>query len=301
MTATKGRLKMAQAGQGDEIDDFAARFAAMPTFPLAVREYVVTLSGMRQRLRLLNKVISHNARWRVAAFLMYLSADRERFGPDGGATYTNLLEMCRRQAEIKPRMLKTVLALLQITGSVKAMRKQGDRRWKYYQPTERLHEFMRQWMGKSTRVLDILEPEKGRSQLLRDDPGFCDRFLVSSGRAHLTAVPLVERMPEYVAFFGSREGAAAVADAVMIADLNGLPIPSRAELAKLYGFSKTQITKVLSDGEARGYFVMGSAGAPAPTPQLRASYGKWVSLELAFYAVHMPFSVERQAKPEGSS
>jgi hypothetical protein len=259
------REKMAQTEQKDEIDEIALRFAAMPAFPLAVREYIVTLASMRQRLRFLNKVISHNARWRVAGFLMYLNADRERFGAEGGATYTNLLEMCCRRAEIKPRVLKTVLALLQITGSVKAMRKEGDRRSKFYQPTERMHEFMRQWMGKSTRVLDILEPEKRRSQLLRDDPGFCDRFLVSSGRAHLTALPLVERMPEYVAFFGSREGAAAVADAVLLADLDGSPIPSRAELAKLYG-------------------------APAPTPRLRASYSKWVSIELAFYSMHMQSS-----------
>jgi hypothetical protein len=183
------RVKMAQAEQQDEIDEIAARFAAMPAFPLAMREYTVNMMRMRQGLRLLNKVISHNARWRVAGFLMYLSADRERFGPKGGATYTNLLEMCRRRAEIKPRVLKTVLALLQMTGSVKVVRKEDDRRSKFYRPTGRMHEFMRQWTGNNTRVLDVLEPEKRRSQLLRDDPGFCDRFLVSSGRAHLTAVP----------------------------------------------------------------------------------------------------------------
>jgi hypothetical protein len=288
VTETRGRrVKMVQAGQRDEIDEIAVRFAAMPAFPLAVGEYIVTMTSMRQRFRLLNKVISHNARWRVAAFLMYLSADRERFGPDGGATYTNLLEMCRRRAEIKPRVLKTVLALLLITGSVKVARKEDDRRSKFYQPTERMHEFMRHWMGNSTRVLDILEPEKRRSQLLRDDPGFCDRFLVSSGRAHLTAVPLVERMPEHTAFFGSRDGAAAVAHAVLLAEIDDLPVPSRAELTKLYGFSKTQFTKVLTDGVRRGYFVVDSAGVPAPTSRLRASYSKWVSIELAFYAFHM--------------
>ena len=184
-------------------------------------------------------------------------------------------------------MLKTVLALLLITGSVKVARKEDDRRSKFYQPTERMHEFMRHWMGNSTRVLDILEPEKRRSQLLRDDPGFCDRFLVSSGRAHLTAVPLVERMPEHTAFFGSRDGAAAVAHAVLLAEIDDLPVPSRAELTKLYGFSKTQFTKVLTDGVARGYFVVDSAGVPAPTSRLRASYSKWVSIELAFYAFHM--------------
>ena len=94
-------------------------------------------------------------------------------------------------------------------------------------------------------------------------------------------------MPEHTAFFGSRDGAAAVAHAVLLAEIDDLPVPSRAELTKLYGFSKTQFTKVLTDGVRRGYFVVDSAGVPAPTSRLRASYSKWVSIELAFYAFHM--------------
>src|ERR1700758_4925145 len=83
VTETRGRrVKMVQAGQRDEIDEIAVRFAAMPAFPLAVREYIVTMTSMRQRFRLLNKVISHNARWRVAAFLRYLTADRGPVGPN---------------------------------------------------------------------------------------------------------------------------------------------------------------------------------------------------------------------------
>ena len=291
------RGEMAQAEESNEIDEVAARFAAMPTFPLALREYSVNLMRMRRSPRILNKLISHHARWRVAGYLMYLNADRERFGGDGGATYSNLMDMCRREPVINPRTMKTVLALLQLTGSLRAKRSRKDGRSKTYQPSERMNEFTRQWMGYGTKVLDILEPEKQRSRLLRNDPDFANRFLVSSGRAHRTAVPLVSRLANYIAFFGSRDGAGGVLLAVMLADIDGTPVASRNDLAKSFGFSKTQVTNVFSDGKAQGYFTLDEAGVPAPTPHLRDLFQKWVALELAFYAVHMP-ALPRERAPQ---
>src|SRR6185503_10804788 len=97
----------------------------MPAFEAAVQAYILGMTGFRRSHRLINKLISYHARWRVVGFLLYLHADRERFGPDGGATYGNLLEMCNRR-EMSPRVLKTVLAVLQFTGFVTARRSSGD-------------------------------------------------------------------------------------------------------------------------------------------------------------------------------
>jgi hypothetical protein len=281
------RVDSARAAEPDPLLLQAARFAAMPAFAAAVREYTVGLAGFRRSHRLVNKVISYHARWRVAAYLLYLHADRERFGPEGGATYGNLHEMCSRRQKISPRVLKTVLALLQMTGFVKASRSSSDRRSKIYQPTGRMESFMQPWLRYATDTLDILEPAMHRAGMLCDDPGFADRFLVSMGRAHLTAIPLVERMPEFQAFFGARDGAGAVLLAVMLADIDGTPAPSRAELARTFGFSKSQVTNVLLLGETQGYFVLDTAGVPAPTPTMRETFRKWISIELAFYAMHM--------------
>ena len=197
--------------------------------------------------------------------------------------------MCNRR-DVRPRVLKTVLALLQFTGFVKARRSSGDRRSKIYQPTPRMQSFMQPWLRYATGTLDILEPEMRRARMLQDDPGFVDRFLVSSGRAHETATPLVERMPEFVAFFGARDGAGAVLLPIMLADIDGTPVPSRAELARTFGLSKTQVTSVFRLGEAQGYFVLDAAGVPAPTSLLRKTFRKWVAIELAFYAQHMQSS-----------
>jgi hypothetical protein len=265
----------------------AERFAAMPAFDEAVRAYIAGMTGFRRSNRLMNKLISSHARWRLAGYLLYLHADRERFGPDGGATYGNLLEMCSRPPEISPRVLKTMLALLQFTGFVAATRHNSDGRSKIYKPTPRMRDFMQPWLHYATGTLDILEPDLRRARLWNDDPGFVDRFLVSSGRAHETAKPLVERMPEWVAFFGTREGAGAVVLAIMRADIDGAAVPSRAELAKAFGLSKTQVTKTLQLGETEGYFMLDADGVPAATDFLRATFRQWVSTELAFYAQHM--------------
>jgi DNA-binding MarR family transcriptional regulator len=265
----------------------AARFAAMPAFPAAVREYTLGLAHFKRSPRLVNKLISYDARWRVVGYLLYLQADRDRFGPEGGATYGRLLDLCSRRQEVSPRVLKTMLALLQLTGFVETRRSRADRRLKFYRPTERMDEFVRKWLAYGVKALDILEPQMQRERLLREDPGFADRFLVAGGRAHLGATPPAERMPEFIAFLGARDGAGAAVVSVLLAEMDGTPAPSRAEVAKKYGLSKTQVTNVLIAGEAHGFFALDAAGVPAATPHLRNSFGRWVAIELAFYAQNM--------------
>jgi hypothetical protein len=285
-TSTAGPAGSCLPDGMDPLAACAARFAAMPAFDAAVRAYITGMTGFRRSNALINKLISYHARFRLAGYLLYLHADRERFGPDGGATYGNLLAMCSRPPEISPRTLKTMLALLQLTGFVTATRG-GDRRSKIYQPSPRMQGFMQPWLRYATGTLDLLEPDLRRARLLQDDPGFVERFLVSTGRAHETAKPLVERMPEYIALFAARDGAGAVLLPVMRADMDGTPVPSRGELAKTFGVSKTQVTKVLQLGEAAGYFALDAAGTPAATELLRTTFRKWVATELAYYAQHM--------------
>jgi DNA-binding PadR family transcriptional regulator len=265
----------------------AARLQAHPAFTDALRKYTHGMIGFRKSNRLINKMISYHARWRVALYLLYLHADRERFGPDGGATYGNLLEMCGRRPEVSARSLKTMLALLQMSGFVRTIRNRRDGRGKIYQPTDRMNGFLGPWLSYATQTLDMLQPEERRERMLLDDPTFVDRLLISTGRAHANAIPLVERMPEFTAFFGGRDGAGAIQLAVMLADMNGQPLASRADLGKRFGLSKTQVTTVFHLGQNLGYFELDADGVPTATPYLRASFRRWVSIELAFYATHM--------------
>jgi hypothetical protein len=271
------------AADQDELIAHATRLLALPAFPQAVREYTVGLARFRESPRLANKLISYDTRWRVVGYLLYLAADRELFGPEGGAIYGRMLEICTRRQEVSPRVLKTMLALLKFTGFVETVR-DTDRRSKMYRPTARMDQFVNLWLGYAVSALDILEPQLQRTRMLREDP---DRFLVSGGRDHLSGTPPADRMPDFIAFYGARDGASAAVLSVMLADIDSTPVPSRAAIAKKYGLSKSQIGNILVDGEAKGFFTLEASGVPAATQHLRDSYASWISIELAFYARHM--------------
>lgn len=276
-----------EAAKEDRLLAEAADLRARPAFPEAVRQYSTGLARFREAPRLVNKMISYEKRFRVLGYLLYLQADRERFGPAGGATYTRLHELCTRRQEVSPRVLKTTLAMLRLTGFVETMRSQDDRRLKFYRSTARMRAFIDQWLGYAVNALDALQPEMQRARLLRDDPTFVDRFLVSGGRDHIVGDPPADRMPEFIGFFGSREGAAAVILAVMLADIDGIPVPSRAQIAKRFGLTKSQVTNIIGEGAELGFLTVNLAGMPTATPKLTDSYSRWISIELAFYARHM--------------
>lgn len=266
----------------------ADAFRASQQFPQVVRAYTEGLARFREAPWIVNKLAAYDLRMRVVAFLLYLDADsQETTGQEAGATYGRLLELCMRRNEVSPRVLKTTLTLLKLTGLVRVKEDPDDRRRKFYHPTERLADFIGLWLGYAIGALAVLEPDKPRAQWYRDDPDFVSRFFLAAGHDYMSDMPLTDRMPDFVSFFGGREGASAVIVSVMLAHFDGIEIPSRAKIGKRFGVSKTQVGKVIDEGEERGYWTLDAMAAPIATPHLHAQYGHWISLELAFYARHM--------------
>lgn len=265
----------------------AALLRARPGFSQAVRAYTASLVRFRGSLQLANKLLAQETRFRTLRLLLYLDADHERYGPNGGATYGRLLELCTRRKEISPRVLKTVLALLSLTGFVETRRSDTDRRLKFYRPTARMLAYARQRIALALEALDIAQPEIRRMQMLQDNPDLIRQVLASAGREHIRGAPLADRMPDFMSFFGGREGAAPIVYTIMLADIDDTVPPSRAEMARRYALSKSQVSNVIAQGEALGYFALDAAGAPSATPHLRDHFARWISIDLAFHARHM--------------
>ncbi|MGB6891739.1 MAG: hypothetical protein WBE25_09680, partial [Xanthobacteraceae bacterium] len=61
----------------------ARRFAAAPTFRQAVLRFSEGYIEFRQGPRLLSKLLSRDASWRVIGYLLFLHADRVQFGSAG--------------------------------------------------------------------------------------------------------------------------------------------------------------------------------------------------------------------------
>lgn len=282
---------MSPARAEDDLDDpllaEAAQLRASPTFAAAVREYTVAIARFREAPRLINKLMASETRFRLTAYVFCFAAYYERHGPLGGVTYTQLLELCSQREELTPRTLKTTLTLLKLAGFVKTSRNPSDRRSKSYHPTPRMVDFVKSWMPHAVNALDAVQPEMQRAQMLAHDPDFIRRFAAAAGHAHATGIPLIDRMPEFTCFFGKREGAIPVVLAVMLSDIGSAPLPSRAQIAKRFGLSKTQVSNMVAEGTELGFFSVDETGIPGATTHLRDSYTRFISIELAFYARHM--------------
>lgn len=282
---------ISRAHAGDNLDDpllaEAAQLRALPAFPDAIREYTVAIARFREAPRLINKLIASETRFRLTAYVFCFAAYYERHGPLGGVTYTQLLELCAQREELTPRTLKTTLTLLKLAGFVKTLRHPSDRRSKSYHPTPRMMDFVKSWIPHAVNALDAVQPDMRRTQMLAQDPDFIPRFAAAAGYAHATGIPLIDRMPEFTCFFGKREGAIPVVLAIMLSDIMGTPLPSRAQIAKRFGLSKTQVSNMVAEGTELGFFSADETGTPRATDYLRESYGGFISIELAFYARHM--------------
>lgn len=282
---------MSLAWADDDLNDpllaEAAQLRASPAFAAAVREYTVAIARFREAPRLIHKLMASETRFRLTAYVFCLAADHESHGPHSGVTYTQLLRLCAQREELSPRVLKTTLALLKLAGFVKTSRSTSDRRSKSYHPTERMTDFVKKWIPHAVNALDVLQPEMQRAQMFAQDPNFIRRFAAGAGREHATGIPLIDRMPEFTCFFGKREGAIPVVLAVMLSDIDSTALPSRAQIAKHFGLSKTQVSNILIEGTGRGYFSTDETETPRATAHLRESYARFVSIELAFYARHM--------------
>ncbi len=275
----------------DDLDDpllaEAAQLRASPAFAAAVREYTVAIARFREAPRLINKLMASETRFRLTAYVFCFAAYYERHGPLGGVTYTQLLELCSQREELTPRTLKTTLTLLKLAGFVKTSRNPSDRRSKSYHPTPRMVDFVKSWIPHAVNALDAVQPEMQRAQMLAHDPDFIRRFAAAAGHAHAAGIPLIDRMPEFTCFFGKREGAIPVVLAVMLSDIGSAPLPSRAQIAKRFGLSKTQVSNMVAEGTELGFFSVDETGIPGATAHLRDSYARFISIELAFYARHM--------------
>ena len=275
----------------DDLDDpllaEAAQLRASPAFAAAVREYTVAIARFREAPRLINKLMASETRFRLTAYVFCFAAYYERHGPLGGVTYTQLLELCSQREELTPRTLKTTLTLLKLAGFVKTSRNPSDRRSKSYHPTPRMVDFVKSWIPHAVNALDAVQPEMQRAQMLAHDPDFIRRFAAAAGHAHAAVIPLIDRMPEFTCFFGKREGAIPVVLAVMLSDIGSAPLPSRAQIAKRFGLSKTQVSNMVAEGTELGFFSVDETGIPGATAHLRDSYARFISIELAFYARHM--------------
>ncbi|MBL8596924.1 MAG: hypothetical protein JNL14_04225 [Devosia sp.] len=270
-------------GAADALLVEAAALRAQPQFDAAVIAYCAGLVRFREQTRLMSKLNANETRLRVVGYLLHLSSVSRQAGGDGGVSYGTLRDISA--GEVSDRVLKTMLALLQVLGLVECWRSVSDRRVKYYRPSPRTLELARHVCqqrrgarlhrtGRRTRATagprsGVLQPHAGRGRT-----GACGR---STGQPHARFHRLLRR---------ARRGRGGLHPSAAGA-LTGSPVDSRAALARQFGLSKSQVADVIAAGVGLGYFSLDPTALPTPTPALRDHLTRWISIELAFMARHL--------------
>ena len=265
----------------------AASLRSHPGFPAALVDYTRKLSHYREASRPFAKLIANEDRYRALNFFLTLSAEKVGMGEDGALTYGDLFEICRR-GEVSPRILKTMLSLAVFGGFLDRTPNPRDGRSWLYPPTPSMELFPQQWLLRAAEALDAMLPGESRASRLQNGRSSLVHFFRSAGREFASGLEPMTFQPEFQAFYGQKEGGAVFTMALLLAEADNVPSPGRAELAKRYGLTKSQVNQLVSSGIAAGLLgVDKPAGRVHATSALREGHSEWVSISLAFLGHHL--------------
>jgi hypothetical protein len=263
----------------------AAHLQALPGYEAALHTYTRQISAYREASRPVAKLIANEDRYRTLNFFFTMWAEKVGAGGDGALTYSELFEICRR-GEVSPRILKTTLSIGGVLGFFQRSRNPADGRSWLYRPTPQMLLFPHQWLLPAAHALDTLLPDRKRAERLEADPAILVYFFRSAGREFASGLQPMTLQPEFMSFYGQKEGGAVFTMGLLLAEIDGLPTPSRAEIAARYGLTKSQVNQLIVAGQAAGLLTV-EAGMPRPTNALRDGHSEWVALSLAFLGHHL--------------
>jgi len=257
----------------------------LAAFPASVKRYTEGICRFREAARPYGKLIANEDRFRVVHFIFPLWAQRIAAGGDGSLTYGAMHEVCAI-GQVSPRVLKTTLALAVHLGFFTREQNPSDRRSWLYVPTPTMAQFPHQWLVPATEALDRLLPGQNLTQRLKSEPELLIRFFLSAGREFFSGLEPPLLVPDFMRFCGHREGATLVAHAMLVAEMNGRPYPSRSEVAAQFALTKSQVAQVIAAGVELG-FVTVDAGVAQPTDAMREGNADWTAVALAFLHHHL--------------
>lgn len=290
---------MAIADGHDDLAERADRVMEAPGFDAAVATYAETMTRFRLHgPPMINKLLGQDVRFRCVTFTLFLHHDALEGRPDGGATYSRLLELISGTMGGSQRVVSTTLALMQAMDFVRVEPAPLDRRVKFYRPTETMYAVVRAWLANLFVSLDHIEPEAARVAQLEGGGDIVRRFILGVGREFRAGEILTGRMPEFALFF-DREGGWPLLALAIRAGLGGPAIPSRGEMAKMFKLSKTQIASVVGDAIAAGFMVDQGRDGLVTTALMLERYRRWLAISFAFFleATRLPDGAEPALLP----
>lgn len=271
-----------QAMNGDPLREVMNGILKHPGFEVAALAYVENVVAWRERLGLFNRV-GTNLAFHVINYSLYLHLANRAGAKEHGATFSNLLAICEERKQCGARALRTVLALLQMTGQLHSERSSSDGRIQQYVPSDRLLDEAREIYGYAMQVLDSLLPGSTRAEQMRTDSEFISILVSRIGQAIIEdGVQITEHFPELHDII-LKAGGLPTTISMAAAEMKEQPFPSMQAIAKKFKISPSQVRSVINTLSERGLVTRSVDGAIVSASLLVEQHKGLIARELALH------------------
>jgi len=268
----------------DTLTALSTAIRASQGFREAARLFCESMASFRLGgPRRINKLVSQDVRFRTVIFTLYLHFRASAVLPDEGATHTRVFDLVSRSSGGGSRAVRNTLDLMKHMGLLAVESGVQNRRLRLYRPTPAMLALAKTWVERCLMPLDLIHKERRSAPRQKVDDDVLRAFVFGLGRALLADAGANPDAAALRCFF-EREGGWPFLSICAREALEGRPLPSRSEIAKRFGFSKSQIAMVATEATRLGYLRTAGDGVWA-TDELLARYERWVSNNLALFAL----------------
>jgi hypothetical protein len=154
---------------------------------------------------ILNKVVTEAWRFEMLVYTLYLHDIRDPADASTGLTSTNLQRICAEQKCASRGRVLAILGLMQISGYLRRVRAETDRRTVHLIPSEAFIGIVEGWNNRIFRIIDAIVPEGALAHRHNSGPRFGWDMRRRGAEALLAGWKLLDPFPE-VEHFVTRDG-----------------------------------------------------------------------------------------------
>jgi hypothetical protein len=271
-------------------------------FPEALRAYRSATQDAYRSRPSLHRYVSGSRRFLVHTLAFYLHIARDRRIDTDGLTLKRLRAYCAAAGLASPGMAHLYLQMLRAHRMI-AVVEARDRRFRRFEPTEKMIGQVRDHTRADLAPVDALFPELGALAEVDADPEFPIALRRIMGKELFERGNFGRERPEIDYFAEKASGLIVLLDLMDAAAGAGALPQSRAvridfdRCSEGCGVSRVHVAKIFGGAQKRGLVVLEGPGGSAirPTPLLIDKFLEWSASQFLFFADCAGEAVARRA------
>lgn len=264
-----------------------------PAFPEAMNQSAASMVSLYSGNRLLNRVLNDRGRLLFGFLALYLHALPAAQG--GGLTVSRMAALAAETGVCSRGRAKAMLALLRWGGYLAPAEGGADRRMRPLVPTPRMVGLQRQRWQIQYRLISTLDPQVAEVEAALGDRGVFDALAIALGDGFRAGYRVLDHTP-LLADIADRDSGVMILMALYVAEIEGLPAPSIAELARRFHVSRAHVLQLLKDAQSGGLLARDAdAGAGRLTPRGHEALMDFFTSSFAFLRASAHVALDKMA------